>query len=228
LTASHYFREIIDLKIPLFVGSDPDTRLPIPLLETEFHMGDPTKVDVAVATLTKEQAKCLRKRHEPISISQLKAEDHEDKDGVYVMCGFPQVWMHVTEKDELASTPLNYGCSKYEGDHDDFGSNLDFNPRVHCLFDVQREGVKSDTGEDIRLPAEEGIKGISGCGIWKVGRMVGTTLHRAKAEDVQLCAIEHHYHEGKGYVIGTWIHYAVQGIVDRYPDLRKAFDIVYP
>jgi hypothetical protein len=80
---------------------------------------------------------------------------------------------------------------------------------------------------DVRLPATKGIQGISGCGIWKVGRIEGTTLVRFQPDDVELCAIEHRYNEKAGYVVATWIERVVEGIIHAHPETRKVFQM-YP
>ena len=95
------------------------------------------------------------------------------------------------------------------------------------MFTITRQGMDAASLNDIMLPPVEGIKGISGCGIWKVGIHHGTTLVRFGPDEVELCAIEHRYNEGKGYVIATWIERVVEGIINRHPETKKVFEM-YP
>jgi len=77
------------------------------------------------------------------------------------------------------------------------------------------------------LPGYQGIKGVSGCGIWRVIGLQGS-IDRWKPDHCKLVAIQHRYYEKPGYLHTTWIQHAIRRVFDDYPDLRSASRIVYP
>jgi hypothetical protein len=227
LTASHDYRSYLQNRVPMFVGWDERERVPVFLDRNDFFLADEDSLDCGFIILQPEQVQALRPRYKPISISQLIGRDDADN-SLYVMCGYPQAWMHMSSEDELTSTPLFYSCQKYGKPRaDDPLDSFRFDPRSHVLFNVEKEGVHGTDWTTVQLPSLDGMKGISGCGIWKVGAIQDRKLVRYQADSIALCAIEHRYNENDGYVMATWVEQLIGGILLRLPELKPVFNL-YP
>jgi hypothetical protein len=141
------------------------------------------------------------------------------------MFGFPQAWFRV-ETDGPKCLPLVYGCGIFAGEHW-ADSSIGYDPKVHLLLDFKRDAVNPVERKPHTLPGYQGIKGVSGCGIWRVMDMDGS-IDKWRPDQCKLVSIEHRYYEQPGYIHTTWVRYAISRIFDDYPELKRAASIVYP
>jgi len=233
LTASHDLREIVQSDIPLYVSWNERTDLPIPLHDARFHttecdsrLGERDVVrDIAFVKMSNSTAKeILAAGRTPISLRDINMSQ-DSSPAVFFMFGFPQAWFRV-ERSGPKCLPLVYGCGIYPGEHW-AGSHIAYDPKVHLLLSFRREAIGPIDGQAHTLPGYEGIKGVSGCGIWRVTDL-HSSVSRWRPDQCKLVAIQHRYYEHPGYIHTTWIQYAISRIFDDYPELKSAATIVYP
>lgn len=233
LTASHDLRDIVRSNIPLYVSWNERTQIPIPLCDSRFHttewesrIGERDVVrDVAAIKLSEAIAdEILVGGRQPMTLADISA-NQDRSPAVFLMFGFPQAWFSVDDTGPKC-LPLSYGCSLFAGDHWP-GSQIEYDPKVHLLLDFKRDAVDPIDGQRHTLPGYRGIKGVSGCGIWRIIDMPGS-VERWTPAHCKLVAIQHRYYEQAGYLHTTWIHYAVGRIFEDYPELKSATTIVYP
>ena len=77
------------------------------------------------------------------------------------------------------------------------------------------------------LPGYEGIKGVSGCGIWRITGF-RDSIDAWKPTQCKLVAIQHRYYEKPGYLHTTWVQYCISRLLDDHKELRPAATMVYP
>ena len=102
-----------------------------------------------------------------------------------------------------------------------------FDANVHILLAFGKDAANS-RGKKACVPS---IKGISGCGVWRIAGPIGKDLAKRSTEEIRLVALQHRRIETKGnrqYVQGTWIRYVLGLILDNYPEMRAAMSLVYP
>jgi hypothetical protein len=231
LTASHDLREIVQNNIPLYVGWNERTELPIPLHDSRFltteyesQLGERDVVrDVAAIKLGESAAKeILAGGRIPISLCDIDTnQDHSP--ALFVMFGFPQAWFRVDQNGPKCS-PLIYLTGIYAGEHWS-DAQVEYDPKVHLLLDFKQDALAAN-GQTQTLPGYEGIKGVSGCGIWRVTGLHGS-FDNWRPDQCKLVAIQHRYYEKPGYLHTTWIRYGINRIFDDYPELRSAATIIY-
>jgi hypothetical protein len=233
LTASHHLRKKVHNSVPLYVSWNDRTDLPIPLHDALFHTTEfdsrwrerDVVRDVTAIKLSDFAAKeILNAGRTPLCLRDISM-NQDRSPAVFLMFGFPQAWFRV-EKSGPKCLPLVYPCAIYQGDHW-AGSKIGYDPKVHLLLDFTRDAIDPIDRQPKTLPDYRGIQGVSGCGIWRVIDL-NTPIDRWKPGKCKLVAIQHRYYEEPGYLLTTWIQYAIDRIFDDYPELKSAAAIVYP
>lgn len=232
LTASHDLREIVENNILLYVSWNERTELPIPLHDSRFHttecesqLGERDVVrDVAAIRLGESAVQdILAGGRTPLNLCDISM-NQDRSPALFFMFGFPQAWFRV-EQSGPKCLPLVYGTGIYDGEHWS-ESQVGYDPKVHLLLDFKRDATPA-SGQTPALPGYEGIKGVSGCGIWRVTGLHGS-FGNWKPTQCKLVAIQHRYYEKPGYLHTTWVQYGISRIFDDYPQLKSAATIVYP
>lgn len=225
LTASHGLKAIVEAQIHLYVGWNDNDRVPVPIPDSFFHMTEEDCRDVAAIKLSHETAGKILSEKEPIALRDVTIQENRSL-GLFFVCGFPQAWTTVM-KDDIESVPLSFLGGFYSGQLSP-EAKIQYDRDIHALFEFHREAVRSSDLQKEKLPAFKGIKGISGCGIWRVVNWKRDDPSSLRTDQLQLVAIQHRYYEDYNYVHSTWIRFAVQQIYNNYPEMRNAMSLVYP
>lgn len=225
LTASHDLKEFVEHKIPLYVGWDKEEKVAVPLSDSVFHTTDKNSLDVAVIKLTNDDAEKILTTKQAISMRDISSEIDESP-GMFLVCGFPQEWLSVSS-EKIDSTPLPFFGRFFEGETSPT-AQIKFDPKVHALFEFNQNAIRASNKESFQLPRFDGIKGISGCGVWRILDWEKDSIETWNPDNCKLVAIQHRYYEKQCYVHTTWIKYALSLIANDYPHLQSAMKIVYP
>lgn len=232
LTASHDLREIVQQNIPLCISWNERTEMPIPLHDSRFHtteyesqFGERDVVrDVAAIKLGESAAnEILAGGRTPISLCDINM-DQDRSPALFFIFGFPQAWFQVEQTGPKCS-PLIYATGIYDGEHSSTAS-VGYDPKVHLLLNFKREALAAN-GQMHMLPGYEGIKGVSGCGIWRITGF-RDSIDAWKPTQCKLVAIQHRYYEKPGYLHTTWVQYCISRLLDDHKELRPAATMVYP
>jgi hypothetical protein len=223
LTAAHDLQEIIGQQIPLFIPPFVDDADPLPLTDAAFFATEAEGGrDVAAIQLSDRAAEALRPakeffRHDKIAIA-------DDGLGLYLFFGYPMAWTGKGPSGAITSHPLVYATRQHQGGKP---AHASFDPRVHISLLFDQRAIDMTTDASCDLP---GIKGVSGCGIWRIADWDATSLDRGPLKNLRLVALQHlwmRYGE-QPYVQGTWIKFAVDLVAYYRPDLRKAMRLLDP
>ena len=221
LTASHDLHEIVQNNIPLCIGAADSVDLLIPLVDCQFHGTEEEGRDVAAIELTDEIVSQLSPKMQFLTHSDICLAD-SDSNALYVMFGYPEDWFSPSADSPLENEPLACVCQPYKGSR---VPNAYFDPRVHILLGFSRTAVDLADQSTHQLPR---LNGVSGCGIWKIGKRSKDGFERWDPDRMHLVALQHRWSERRDYIKGTWIGYALALIQERYPDVSAAMNLVYP
>ncbi len=226
LTAAHYLREFVLEGTPLFVGRDPEEGgLPVPILDSLVHTTDDFEFDVAVIRLSADEARKIGREAQPISLNEISSRP-DPAPACYAVLGYPHAWFH-RNKEGLQSPALVYLTEVYKGQRIE-NSDLEFSPERHVVLDFPPEAVRIPTGLPQQLPNQLGMGGISGCGIWRVAGFSPGAVDDWRPEHCKLVAIQHRHGGGRGYVVGTWIRFALDLLFLKHPELINSSKLWYP
>ena len=129
--------------------------------------------------------------------------------------------------EKIESPPLNYLCRLYDGE-DLPTAAFRLDESVHFLLEFQQRAFAIHSESEAALPAVEGIKGISGCGVWWICKRSADAMTAWNADDIRLVGIEHRYWQKQGAVAGTKIEFVLKHLSDAFPSTSAAMTIVYP
>ncbi|MHC4443587.1 MAG: hypothetical protein ACYTF1_09200 [Planctomycetota bacterium] len=209
LTASHYLRAIIKNNIPLYIPQSDPNAIPFPLVDAVFHS---TEVDngrdVAAIKLSEDVVSKLRPTKEFLKHSRIDQTD--DGRGLYIVFGYPMAWTGMVDPGNILSHPLIYASRQYEGE---CYSGTFYDPNVHILLEFDQNVIDAVSGNQESLPS---IKGISGCGIWRVADWNSTSIAHWSPRELRLVGLQHRWIKDDNfkYIQGTWIKYALQLILN--------------
>jgi hypothetical protein len=226
LTASHDLRAIVNHQIHLYVGWDQEEKVPWPIVDSTFNTSEEEIRDIAVVKLSKEAARKLSATYEPISMREVQR--HPDRsDAFFIVCGYPQEWLEVA-KDHIDSRPLPYLARLYKTGVPPM-DQLNFDPSVHFLIDFSKNavtlGTKQKAGD---WPSRDGMKGISGCGVWRIVGHSQDEMKKWRPDDIALAGIQHRVWYTDECAAATRINYAMHFLEESYPEIGPALRIVYP
>jgi|GEM_PF-2778735 len=225
LTAAHDLKAIVENNIYLYVGWSEEEAVPVPIHDSVFQTSEEELWDIAIIKLSSESAKSIASSSRPISLSQIASKWTSD-DGFFLVSGYPQEWLAVLP-DRIESSPLNYLCRPYRGDELPTHS-FQFDPAIHFRLEFQQRAYSSRTNGESHLPATDGIKGISGCGVWWISGYTPDALKSWNPSAVQLMGIEHRYWQKEGAIAGTKIEYMLKYLADGFPSVVPAMKLIYP
>jgi hypothetical protein len=225
LTASHDLKAIVDNNIYLYVGWCEEDLAPVPIPDAVFHTSDEESLDVAIIKLSTDSAKKILSSSKPISLRSVARECSDEK-AFYLVSGYPKEWLSVLP-DRIESPPLNYFCRIYEGDALPL-DRFKYDPKLHLLLEFNRHGKKVTSTDDTPIPPKSGIRGISGCGVWRIVGYSPNAMRDWKPEQVSLVGIEHRYWEKQGAVATTRIQHVLAFLAGGFPNVLPAMNLVYP
>lgn len=230
ITAAHVLDFATIHRIPYYVGAWEQGARPVSLggmgVVTSAYpasrslddrdMRDDDPFDVGVAILTPETVGQLSGRR---FLNQTNVDGaRRTLDAQYFIVGFPV---------DLSPQP----------DHDKRVVSVNAIPYFTKLF--WEEPKERHRNADILLgygPGSEDLEGnpiqppnpqgISGCGIWRVNDPT-KPWELWTARDLKLVGIEHRQCSSRGYLVGSWIAYALDLIFDEFRDLRPILGIQY-
>lgn len=222
LTASHYLSGIIKHNIPLYISLNAENVMPVPLAEARFHGTEQEGRDVAAILLPNDVAEELGDHRKFIAHNQITIQS-DKQPGLYVFFGYPMDWSaHLISDTDLFSRALAFVCRQYEGErhptavyHADLNILLEFDPTALNVTQNKTEVLPK-------------LHGISGCGIWRIADWSRRGLQSWSPEDFCLVGIQHRWFPDLKYIQATRIAYALDLILDNYPDLEPAMSLVYP
>ena len=222
LTASHDLRQIVEANIPLHLSMNKPGIMPVPLGNAKFHSTEEEGRDIATIWLPPDTAREIAEHKDFLPHNQIDLNGAESR-GPFVFFGYPMRWSgHVVGDDYIMSMGLVFASFPHAGPRLE---SAHYDPRIHMLLNFTREAINSLQGRVDKLPK---LHGISGCGVWQVGDMVGNQIKPRDAESVTLVAIQHRWFPDLNYIQATRIRYALGFVVENYPDARAAMNIVYP
>jgi len=227
LTASHDLREIVQNNIYLYAGWSQIDLIPVPIANDKilYHTSDRDVYDIAAIKLTRDVAADIMSSSKPVTLLDVADNCPDESHALYLVCGYPRAWLKVLPNC-IESPPLHYLCRSYHGDPLAW-TNLAYDPRVHLLLNFTQDAIHIQSQKHIVLPDTEGIKGISGCGVWRIIGDFPRQWRDWKIDDVKLVGIEHTYWESKGVAAATRIQFMNQFLADSYPEVIAAMNIVY-
>jgi hypothetical protein len=221
LTCAHDIRDrFIKHKLPAYLGRMTEetshlirlTNCPMVRVETDC-------VDLAVIELAKDVVEQLLPTNRFISISEMDLRP-VPLPGCYLVLGFPTVDTTMDEAGRGVKTlGLWYVTVLHRGE---LHPNTKYDSRIHIVLNYGKEAI----GENEEPSVVPHPGGLSGCGIWRLTN--DENWDNWKPEDVKLVAIQHRYDKDRDYVMGSWVHLAIQMIWHRCEDLRPAMQIVLP
>ncbi len=222
LTAAHDMRQIVGLNIPLYLSANTPGIDLLPLAEARFFSTEEDCRDVAAIWIPPDLAQELGTHKEFLAHNQINLNPAKQRP-LYVFFGFPMQWSgHVVSETTIISQALAFATFEHEGDRD---SLAHYDPRVHMLLNFTREAIHFPTGRVDTLPKP---KGISGCGIWQVADRSERGLIPRSAETVTLVGIQHTWFPEYSYVQATRVAYALDLILEYYPETKAPMSLIYP
>src|SRR5713101_983213 len=140
---------------------------------------------------------------------------YEPAPAVYVACGFP-VELNL-KRDELVG--LGYISHLYTGST----AAIDFDPKLHILLEYDRSFSVGEDGTPSGMP--DGLRGMSGCAIWRLDPNVQPDPAAARVVGVQSATIPL---AGMPHIslikVVRWVRLLVY-LVATFPELEKAMNL---
>lgn len=220
LTASHDLTAIIRHGIPLFVSPSGDGIDPVPLHDAQFTCTDEKLPDVAVCRLTPRAVSELLPRAKFLRLNDVDLAA-SGNDAMYAVVGHPAELFRLTE-DGFGSDPFTLFGRPYHGPYPEGAT---FDPQVHLSLGFEPQGINALTGSSVSAPH---IRGMSGCGIWRIGQWPPQFDSLLDTSKWRLVAIQHRWHKTLNYVQGTFVRHALSLIYHNNPDLQACMKMHYP
>lgn len=152
-----------------------------------------------------------------VRLSELALEETPSGE-CYSVMGFPREWAKLDPHEHVVSlTRLCYSTGLLRGDP---AFSISTESIVLAL------GTSNTAFNDVasRLP---NLRGMSGCGIWRMyGPESGTHLRSWSSDFIRLAGIEHSV-VGSKAIKGVAIPYIVETIAATYPELRGPIDLAW-
>lgn len=225
LTASHELKAIVEANICLYVGQDTTECIPVPIPDSRFHTTEENSRDIAVIKLSSSTASKLLTSSEPIALREIAFAENR-RPGFFVVCGYPMAWMTILP-DRVDSLPLAFLGRFFQRDPPPTDT-FEYDDKLHILIEFTRNAIRSGDFQKCLLPSTDGIKGISGCGVWRVADYSPESLKSWNPKSLQLIGIQHRYWQQQGCIAATWMKFVMERMVAEYPELVPAMRLVYP
>ena len=211
VTAAHDLDGITKAHIPLYVTSPRRGEGGIQLIG-ELHATEEDRIDVAVVKMNQE----TMARLDDANARFLRVTDVDNRalaiPGIYLVRGFPI---------DCNADPMTYQTVLYEGEVPT-DSDFPFDSSCHLLLDHSRK-LQWRGGQEFHSPR---IKGMSGCGIWRLTTRPASELGAWSADERRLVAIQTKCKYGS-FLKGTWIRHAFRLIYHRCPELRPVMSSLH-
>jgi len=222
LTAAHSLQQIVKANIPLYLSINRPGVMPLPLADAKFCSTEEEGRDVAAIWLPPDTAGEIAKYKDFLPHNQIDLNGAQSR-GPFVFFGYPMDWSgHVVDVDHIVSQGLVFATFPHVGLRHE---SAVYDPSIHLVLNFTRDAINSLQGSIDRLPK---LFGISGCGIWQVGDIVGKEVRPRSEDSVSLVGIQHRWFPDLNYIQGTHIRYALAVVAQNFPDTQLAMNIVYP
>jgi hypothetical protein len=221
LTCAHYIRDrYIEEKLPAYVGRLTEGRSSlIPLHNCPMGRVEKDCVDLAVVELANDVVEELLPTNRFISIAEMDLRPVAVP-ALYLINGFPSADTTWKEAERGVKTlGLWYVTVLHHGE---LNPTTEYDARIHVVLHYGREAI----GQDGQVGCVPPPFGLSGCGIWRVSN--DETCESWRPEHVKLVAIQHRYDKDRDYVMGSWVHIAMQMVFHNYEELRPAMQLSLP
>ncbi len=207
----------------LLAPSIAESRLLVSLGQLKVHATrDTENYDVGYVHLPDTTVRELGSTVEYVRLSDITFEEPPPM-GIYGVIGYPQHQVHFNAlENKVQARPLFYGGPL-------FGAATDaLVPGLSIAIRVEMNETSTGDGDRARFPE---LRGISGCGIWRLG-VPGRDPppdERWEASQIRLAGIEHAVIETSVHttraIKGTLIKQTIQLIVGGHPELRRAIAV---
>lgn len=135
---------------------------------------------------------------------------------------FSVIQRAVVSEDYVASQGLVFVTLPYDRPRLE---SAHYDQNVHMVLNFKRDAINCLQGSVDTLPK---LHGISGCGIWQVGDIIGKEVKARDEESVTLVGIQHRWSPDLYYIKATKIRFVIGFVAENYPDVQAAMKIVYP
>lgn len=222
LTASHDFRFICDNDIPLYIDCNDRKTDPIQISspDTFIHFTEEEGRDVAAIKIPQEIVNKLPECKQFLTHNRIKLFDDYEK-SLYILFGYPAAWSGIDDDNSFVSEPLVYVCGRYKGKRDPLAHYI---KDVHIVLQFNQKATNIFDQSIYDLPK---IHGVSGCGIWKIAEWSLHGFQNWNPKQIRLVALQHRWFPHEKYVQGTWINYALDLILENYPEVSNAMKLIY-
>jgi len=174
LTAAHKLHQIIEANIPLYLSMNKPGVMPLFLGKAKFHSTEDEGRDVAAIWLPPTTVREVAKHKDFLSHNQIDLNGAESG-GPFLFFGYPMSWSgHVASEDYVVSQGLAFVTLPHDGPRLE---SAHYDQDVHMVLNFKRDAINCLQGGVDTLPK---LHGISGCGIWQVGDIIGKEV---KARD---------------------------------------------
>ena len=214
LTAAHGLQTIVQANIPLFADFSTRHRIPIPIVEAQFHTTEErVGRDVAAIAIPPSVVADIPAHRRFLTAADIDTEPRS-KPGFYLAFGFPTDWYRKVQDTQITD-PLSFLAEIFEGE---LNPGSLFHPNVHIALTFEPNAINALTGEESSLPR---ANGMSGCGLWRIANRSKAEMVAWSADKIRLVGIQHRWFDQRQYIQGTWITYALGLIRDSYPSLER-------
>jgi hypothetical protein len=182
--------------------------------------------DIAVYRLSAAQVGRLAE-NEFVLAGRYRLNSKSDA-GFYVIFGFPQIASQGAQAEHARAmlTHLRLRTAAYAGSH--IGLN-GYDANLHVLLDADETGLKDDehsetsmrTLNGVRVPLVEGLRGISGGGVWRLGER-GLPVAAWTADHARIVGVETAVYQNSRAIRVTRWACVMERIASAFPDLRSA------
>jgi hypothetical protein len=228
LSAAHVLDAMTSHGFDYLIGTGAPSLPMIPLERVEVHsVGMPASgdrdddpFDIAFVRLSADIADgLLRSGKRFLRLSQTDSEDRSDAESGYAVYGFP---FSLTSND-IDRRVASFRAVRYVTDasRNEKGESRRYDPDRDILLHANPDDIIDEDGTPVSLPR---LKGISGCGIWRLTRSRHTDAGWS-ADDVRLVGIEHTVTSNPYFIRGTRIAVMNRLIWNALVDLRAAMRV---
>jgi hypothetical protein len=234
VTAKHVIRDARDNGWPLGITGDKH------IVETPGHWaGSPESGrqpdqglgDVAVYKLNADQVSSLGSK-EFVRLTDLGLLADVSR-GFFTFLGFPVMW---SDQPSMQEQPLGLGLFRYATSAaKNTGRLSDFDPEVHFLLDADDRALVNQDGEatslrsrnGFRVNLVDGVAGISGSGIWRIGKP-DTNPDHWRREDARVVGVATGVYPDARVIKATRWVFVMKLIHEAFPEVRRALELHTP
>jgi hypothetical protein len=205
----------------LKTAKEDDTRLLIPsgdgtplavLGGVDYRWTEDKRIDLGFAVLPNEVVALIPPGKSFLRVSDLDL-DPTERVGVYNITGYP-IETTDKKKSNIDSRPLSFTTYLHPSRLDDHLDGI----TIALRFEANATGDLD--GELARMPH---LKGMSGCGIWRLADMDRSDAESWSPDHVKLVGIEHGF--VRGAIKGSYVAPLIDMIRAEFPALRDSIDL---